>query len=292
MSAWLELRCRVPVARYAELESQLEALGVSAITTSEGDTEIFGEPGVVSDREWQVFTLTALFEANVDREAIATALKPLLDTDADLVFTLLAEKHWAEAWKEHWQPQRFANDLWVCPTWVEPPADARHVLRLDPGRAFGTGTHETTALCLDWLAEEPRLDGARVIDYGCGSGILALAAACFGASYVDAVDIDDDALLVARENIELNGYAERIRVGRPDTLLEQAADVLLANILEAPLLALAPRFARLVPHGARIALSGLLTTQVPHVLAVYGAAFSMEAPRTRGDWALLSGTRR
>lgn len=292
MSAWLELRCRVPVARYAELESQLEALGVSAITTSEGDTEIFGDPGVVSDREWQVFTLTALFEANVDREAIATALKPLLDTDADLVFTLLAEKHWAEAWKEHWQPQRFANDLWVCPTWVEPPADARHVLRLDPGRAFGTGTHETTALCLDWLAEEPRLDGARVIDYGCGSGILALAAACFGASYVDAVDIDDDALLVARENIELNGYAERIRVGRPDTLLEQAADVLLANILEAPLLALAPRFARLVPHGARIALSGLLTTQVPHVLAVYGAAFSMEAPRTRGDWALLSGTRR
>ena len=292
MSAWLELRCRVPVARYAELESQLEALGVSAITTSEGDTEIFGEPGVVSDREWQVFTLTALFEANVDREAIATALKPLLDTDADLVFTLLAEKHWAEAWKEQWQPQRFANDLWVCPTWVEPPADARHVLRLDPGRAFGTGTHETTALCLDWLAEEPRLDGARVIDYGCGSGILALAAACFGASYVDAVDIDDDALLVARENIELNGYAERIRVGRPDTLLEQAADVLLANILEAPLLALAPRFARLVPHGARIALSGLLTTQVPHVLAVYGAAFSMEAPRTRGDWALLSGTRR
>ena len=292
MSAWLELRCRVPVARYAELESQLEALGVSAITTSEGDTEIFGEPGVVSDREWQVFTLTALFEANVDREAIATALKPLLDTDADLVFTLLAEKHWAEAWKEHWQPQRFANDLWVCPTWVEPPADARHVLRLDPGRAFGTGTHETTALCLDWLAEEPRLEGARVIDYGCGSGILALAAACFGASYVDAVDIDDDALLVARENIELNGYAERIRVGRPDTLLEQAADVLLANILEAPLLALAPRFARLVPHGARIALSGLLTTQVPHVLAVYGAAFSMEAPRTRGDWALLSGTRR
>ena len=292
MSAWLELRCRVPVARYAELESQLEALGVSAITTSEGDTEIFGEPGVASDREWQVFTLTALFEANVDREAIATALKPLLDADAELVFTLLAEKHWAEAWKEHWQPQRFANDLWVCPTWVEPPADARHVLRLDPGRAFGTGTHETTALCLDWLAEEPRLDGARVIDYGCGSGILALAAACFGASYVDAVDIDDDALLVARENIELNGYAERIRVGRPDTLLEQAADVLLANILEAPLLALAPRFARLVPHGARIALSGLLTTQVPHVLAVYGAAFSMEAPRTRGDWALLSGTRR
>ena len=292
MSAWLELRCRVPAARYAEFESCLEALGASAITTSEGDTEIFGEPGVVSSHEWQVFTLTALFEGSVDREAIAAALKPLLNADADLVFTVLAEKHWAEAWKEHWQPQRFANDLWVCPTWVEPPADARHVLRLDPGRAFGTGTHETTALCLDWLAEEPRLDGARVIDYGCGSGILALAAACFGASYVDAVDIDDEALQVARENIELNGYAERIRVGRPDTLLEQAADVLLANILEAPLLALAPRFARLVPHGARIALSGLLTTQVPHVLAVYGAAFSMEAPRTRGDWALLSGTRR
>lgn len=292
MSEWLEMRCRVPAKDYLRLEAALEKLGASAITTSEGDSENFGEPGLPNDKEWQVFTLTALFEADADRAAINKRLQTILGADAAATYTVLEEQSWADSWKDHWQPQRFANDLWVCPSWCEPPAEARHVLRLDPGRAFGTGTHETTALCLDWLAAEPGLVGARVIDYGCGSGILALAAACFGASYIDAVDIDDDALEVARENIDLNGHAERIRVGRPDGVLEQAADFLIANILEAPLLALSPRFARLVPHGGRIALSGLLTTQVPHVLAAYEASFAMEAPRVRGDWALLCGTRR
>ena len=292
MSEWVELRLRAPARDYGKLEGVLEGLGASAITTSEGDTEVFGEPGVPNDREWETFTVTALFEASADRDRIIKRLTPFMKADANPVFTELAEQHWADSWKDHWQPQRFANDLWVCPTWCEPPADARHVLRLDPGRAFGTGTHETTALCLDWLAQEAGLTGARVIDYGCGSGILALAAACFGASYVDAVDIDDDALLVARENIVLNGHGERIRVGRPDHLLEQAVDILIANILEAPLLALSPRFARLVPRGGRIALSGLLTTQVPHVLAAYEASFAMEAAQVRGDWALLCGTRR
>lgn len=292
MSEWLEMRCRVPAKDYLRLEAALEKLGASAITTSEGDSEIFGEPGLPNDKEWQVFTLTALFEADADRAAINKRLQTILGADAAATYTVLEEQNWADSWKDHWQPQRFANDLWVCPSWCEPPAEARHVLRLDPGRAFGTGSHETTALCLDWLAAEPGLVGARVIDYGCGSGILALAAACFGASYIDAVDIDDDALEVARENIDLNGHAERIRVGRPDGVLEQAADFLIANILEAPLLALSPRFARLVPHGGRIALSGLLTTQVPHVLAAYEASFAMEAPRVRGDWALLCGTRR
>ena len=292
VSEWIELRCRVPATHYAKIEAMLEELGASAITTSEGDSEIFDEPGVPTDRDWQVFTLTALFDADVDRDLIIAQLSPLLGPAADASFSVLAEQNWADAWKDHWQPQRFANDLWVCPTWCEPPAEARYVLRLDPGRAFGTGSHETTALCLDWLGAETGIDGARIIDYGCGSGILALAAACFGASYVDAVDIDDDAIEVARENIELNGFADRIRVGRPDTLLTQAADALVANILEAPLLALAPRFARLVPHGGRIALSGLLTTQVPHVLAVYAATFAMDEPHLRGDWALLSGTRR
>ena len=292
MSEWLEMRCRVPAKDYLRLEVALEKLGASAITTSEGDSEIFGEPGVSNDHEWQIFTLTALFEAGVERAAINKRVTAILGADVEPTYTELEEQSWADSWKDHWQPQRFANDLWVCPTWCEPPAEARHVLRLDPGRAFGTGSHETTALCLDWLAAEPGLVGARVIDYGCGSGILALAAACFGASYIDAVDIDDDALVVARENIDLNGHAERIRVGRPDGVLEQAADVLIANILEAPLLALSPRFARLVPHGGRIALSGLLTTQVSHVLAAYEASFAMEAPRVRGDWALLCGTRR
>ena len=292
MSEWLEMRCRVPAKDYLRLEAALEKLGASAITTSEGDREIFGEPGLPNDKEWQVFTLTALFEADADRAAINQRLQTILGADAGATYTVLEDQNWADSWKDHWQPQRFANDLWVCPSWCEPPAEARHVLRLDPGRAFGTGSHETTALCLDWLAAEPGLVGARVIDYGCGSGILALAAACFGASYIDAVDIDDDALEVARENIDLNGHAERIRVGRPDSVLEQAADFLIANILEAPLLALSPRFARLVPHGGRIALSGLLTTQVPHVLAAYEASFAMEAPHVLGDWALLCGTRR
>ena len=166
------------------------------------------------------------------------------------------------------------------------------MLRIDPGRAFGTGTHETTALCLDWLTTDAALAGRQVIDFGCGSGILALAAACFGAAEVDAVDIDEDVLAVAQDNIALNGFSDRIRVATPDALTGRRADVLVANILQEPLLALAPSFATLLVPGGRLALCGLLVHQVPRVLEAYAAGFTMAPPQIRGDWALLRSEER
>ena len=289
---WIELACRIPAALYPALETALEALGAAAITAADGDTAIFAEPGVANAATWQRLSLTALFADTVDRTLIIEHTRRIVGAEIDMVFTEVVEEVWAESWKAHWQPQEFAGGLWVCPSWCTPPATARHVLRLDPGRAFGTGTHETTALCLEWLARAATLEGLRVIDYGCGSAILALAAMCFGAAGVAAVDIDDDALLVARDNIALNGYGDQITVARPETLGEGQAAVLVANILQEPLLALAPCFHALLAPGGRLALSGLLGTQVARTLEVYRSGFTMDAPQLRGDWALLSGVRR
>lgn len=292
MAGWIELACRIPATVYPALEVALQKLGAEAITSAEGDTEIFGEPGLVHDEVWKTFLLTALFADSTDRALVTRAVHAIAGPDITLVFTSLAEQVWAESWKDHWRPQAFAGGLWVCPSWCEPPAQARHVLRLDPGRAFGTGTHETTALCLDWLALTAALAGCRVIDYGCGSAILALAAVCFGAEEVAAVDIDDDALAVARDNIALNGYTLKISVARPDTLTTGRAEVLVANILQEPLLALASRFHELLVPGGRVALSGLLGSQVARVLDVYRERFTMDPPQIRGEWALVSGVRR
>lgn len=292
MPGWIELACRCPAARFPAFERALEQAGAASITTADGDTEIFGEPGMPVDVTWNAFVVTALFEDDVDRNRLVRTVHALLGTETPVRFTALAEQEWAEAWKAHWQPQAFAGDLWVVPSWCDAPAGARHVLKLDPGRAFGTGTHETTALCIDWLACEAALPRARVVDYGCGSAILALAAMAFGAARVDAVDIDDDALVVARENVLLNDRAQDIAVGRPESLPAAAADVLVANILMEPLLALAARFHALLAPGGRIAVSGLLVGQVERVLEAYRGTFTMDAPSTRGDWALLSGTRR
>lgn len=277
-------------ADFDALEARLEALGALAITLADGDTDVFGEPGRDADAAWSRFAVTALFGADTDPERLVAAVRAHCGDDTKVTVSRLAEREWDDAWRERWQPQRYAGGLCVCPTWCEPPADAHAVVRLDPGRAFGTGTHETTALCLDWLATSATVRGARVVDYGCGSGVLALAAARLGAASVCAVDIDADALEVARANAALNGLDDRVRFGSPE--VASAGDVLVANILLGPLLELAPRFATLLAGTGRLALSGLLATQCDTVLAAYGDAFTMEPPVVRGDWALLTGRRR
>jgi ribosomal protein L11 methyltransferase len=185
----------------------------------------------------------------------------------------------------------FADDLCICPSWCEPPPRMRRVLRIDPGRAFGTGTHATTALCLDWLARAPDIVGRHVIDYGCGSGILALAACACGAAPIEAIDIDCDALAVAADNARSNGMAADISFATERAARIAPCDILIANILLEPLLNLAPLFASLVRPGGRIALSGLLNTQVAQVLDAYTAAFTMLDTHTREDWVLLIGVR-
>lgn len=291
MAGWVELSCGVPAASCAAVEQVLEAAGALAITQDGGNGDLFDEPGLAPGPGWTRCTVTALFEAPADLDAVERSLRAVLGADLAIARKTVAEQAWHEVWKQTWQPQLHAGGLCVCPTWCTPPAQATRVIQLDPGGAFGTGTHETTALCLDWLAGASGVRGARVLDYGCGSGILAIAAAVLGAAHVTAVDLDADALAVARANVALNGVEAGVSLGPPESL-DGAHDILLANILLEPLLALAPRFAALLAAGGRLVLSGLLVQQVPRVLEAYGAGFTMAPPVTRGDWALVAGCRR
>ena len=184
-----------------------------------------------------------------------------------------------------------APDLWIVPSWSDPPDPDATIIQLDPGLAFGTGSHPTTALCLAWLGNGD-FDCRRVIDYGCGSGILAIAAIKLGARQVIAVDIDAQALTACRSNMRVNGISsEQIQVVPPGELEASAADLLIANILAAPLVSLAPRFAELVKPGGRILLSGILDTQLDDILLAYRPCFHLDPVGYRDEWVCISGTR-
>lgn len=286
-----EIQLEVAAGAWPALESLLEGLGALAVTQAGGDRPVFAEPGIDAEEQWSRFSVVALFGDTPDGGRVVAAVRDLLG-DREITCRPLEDQAWTEIWKSGWQPQMFAGDLCVCPSWCAPPTSARHVIRLDPGQAFGTGTHPTTALCIDWLAARAPLNGQRIVDYGCGSGILALAAAKFGADQIDAVDIDTDALRVAAENVDANDGAGVITVSTPALLEAGRADILIANILLAPLLALEREFASLLAPGGRIALSGLLATQVTDVTGAYAADFEFAPAHIRGEWALLEGQAR
>lgn len=291
MSGTFAIRFSIDDAQWPSLEELLDELGALSVTQSEGDRELFAEPGVPADAQWSCFTIEALFDGSCARDAVLIAVRAQLPRDSRLEVHDVADEDWAERWKSSWQPLEFGGGLCVCPSWCEPPATARHVIRIDPGQAFGTGTHETTALCLDWLAAAP-LGGLDVADYGCGSGVLALAAQALGARRVYAVDIDADAIATARDNVAANGAGGVVTVGPPDLLAGRVVDLLVANILLEPLLALAPRIAALVRPGGYLALSGLLTRQAETARQAYDDDFSFAATVNRGDWSLLAARRR
>lgn len=193
---------------------------------------------------------------------------------------------------DSFQPMRFGNRLWICPSWQSPPEPEAVNLFIDPGLAFGSGTHHTTAMCLTWL-DSADVAGKTLIDYGCGSGVLALAAALLDAKVVHAVDNDPQAILATRDNAQRNSIAaERIPTYLPAELPDMQADILLANILAAPLQSLAATFAQLLKPGGQLVLSGLLTTQIDDVIAAYQSWVDFAAPVIDADWVCLTGTRR
>jgi ribosomal protein L11 methyltransferase len=202
------------------------------------------------------------------------------------------DRDWEQAYRQHFKPLQCAAKLWIVPSWIEPPDPAAVNVRLDPGLAFGTGGHPTTALCLAWLGEQA-LDGLELIDYGCGSGILAIAAIKLGARRVLAVDIDPQALSASRANMEMNAIpAQRIPLCLPRDCSDDAVDLLMANILAGPLVELAPLFADRVRPGGKILLSGILNTQLKDIQSAYDEYFHMDAARERDDWVCIAGQRR
>lgn len=290
--AWLQLTI-TSFSEYIEpLSELLENFGAHALSfASETDEQIFADGS--DDRVfWEKTSVTALLDSDTDLDILLACARNRIGTDHIIGHRIesLADREWGECHKSGHGAMIYGGKLCVCPGWAQAPANVSCLIRLDPGLAFGTGSHPTTALCLDWLAAAELRD-KRLIDYGCGSGILALAAAAMGA-FCHAVDIDPQALTATRNNADGNRLADRIRITTPDQVGIESADILIANILLNPLLALADDFASLVAPGGKLLLSGILAVQAEECLAAYDRWFMMKAPVFRDEWAMLSGVRR
>ena len=290
--AWLQLFIDAGEQRLA-LEEALENIGALAITLRDGaDTPVL-EPGPGETPLWAEVELSALFPQHSDPTRIREALGKALGTAMLPAhrFEQLAERDWERSWLDDFAPMRFGQRLWILPHDhdVGDIADDAIIVRLDPGLAFGTGTHPTTALCLRWLDAHPPRD-RQVIDYGCGSGVLALAAARLGARRVLATDNDPQALVATRENARRNGLSN-IQCMEPEALADALADLVMANILAAPLLELRPHLTRLTRPGGHLLLSGMLEPQAGDVSHGYADDFRFDSPRSMNGWTLLAGQR-
>jgi ribosomal protein L11 methyltransferase len=289
---WLQFSVTAPQAQAVLLERLFENLGALSVTFGDAADEPILEPDPGEQRLWSHTRVSALFDAEQNAEAIDAALRRALPAEIapSLSLERLRDRAWERAWMDGFHPMRFGNRLWVCPSGMQVDAADALVLDLDPGLAFGTGTHPTTALCLEWLDRHPPT-GQRVLDYGCGSGILALAALRLGAIAAIGVDHDPQALEASQHNARRNGLAERLQVYLPGDEPRPPADLLLANILAAPLIELAPELARRVRPGGSILLSGILDEQAEAVAAAYRPWFELAPPARRAEWVRIDGRR-
>ena len=274
------------------MEAALLEAGALSVTLEDAGDEPLYEPDPLKPPLWSDTRLTALFAADADLDGVKAFLLAALGLRQLPAHRVepLEDRDWTREWLKDFKPMRFGQRLWVCPTGYVPPEPSAVNLLLDPGLAFGTGTHATTALCLDWL-DGATLTGLDVIDYGCGSGILAIAAARLGAKRVRAVDNDPQALIATRDNAARNGVEELIDVSAPESLPAGKADVLLANILAGPLMQLAPRLASLVKPAGALVLSGILESQEAELKAAYETYFGDFECVKREDWLRITALR-
>lgn len=267
------------------------ALSVSvedALAGTDEETPQFGEPGSPTTPLWSESRVVALFEPaeNLIGRIAAAAQAAGIDDLPEIALDEVAEQDWVRLTQSQFDPIRINERLWIVPSWHTAPDPAAINLVLDPGLAFGTGSHPTTFLCLQWLSETVR-GNETVLDYGCGSGILAIAAAKLGAGSVLGVDIDDNALIAARDNASTNQVALQLRHSRG--ALDEQFDIVVANILTNPLCVLAPLLAHRVAPGGRLALSGVLETQAQQVIDAYAPFIALRIGATHEGWVRLEG---
>ena len=276
----------------AELLPQAGALAVTMVDA--GDHALL-EPAPGETPLWPSTRVTGLFAAETDGGAVLEQLRARLAPAAlpPARLAALDDRPWELEWRKHFAPRCIDGRLWIVPSWAEPPprAAGQAVMTLDPGVAFGTGSHPSTSLCLGWLTGLD-LAGRTVVDYGCGSGILAIAAVRLGAARALAVDLDAQARAATDENAARNGVADRVQTHAPGDLPAGDADVLVANILARPLIELAPVLAALLRPGGVLALGGLLAGQAEAVARAYAPWCELAAPRRDQEWILLTGARR
>lgn len=287
---WLELSVRVSRENAPLVEALLQNEPVLALTLTDDADDPVLEPGVGETPLWPSVCVTALFEGDTPVEPITRLLSlvPGVDWPHQVNFRQFEDQQWERVWLDRFKPMRFGLGLWIVPGEAEAPPGATHILRLDPGLAFGTGTHPTTHLCLEWM-DARDFNGKRVIDYGCGSGVLGITAAIKGASSVTCVDNDPQALTATDDNALRNEVAPVIKSFAPEQFMQQTADILLANILAGPLTELAPRLSASVRPGGELVLSGILEAQAEEVKRAYSADFSDLQVKLLDGWVLLTG---
>lgn len=287
---WLQTSIDTSEAQAPLLELVFENLGALSVTLGDAGDQPLLELPPESQQLWRQTRVTALFEGDQDPKALCTELAAVLDGEliTKLRWERIEDRLWERVWLEHFKPMPFGRRLWICPQGQSVSQADGVIVQLDPGLAFGTGTHPTTALCLTWL-DGLDLRGKTVVDYGCGSGILAIAALKLGARSALAVDHDPQALEASRDNATKNGVAERLHTCLPDDTPVAQADILVANILAGPLMALAPTLADLLKPGGHFALSGILAEQQEGVTACYQPFADLQPTRSQEEWILIPG---
>jgi ribosomal protein L11 methyltransferase len=288
-----ELSLLCPEDRVDMLSDALDALDALSVSVEDADAQtpaeqaLFGEPGMPPPKDgWQRSRMVALFaQEAAAREAAALLGAQDFFEDCQLLgIQTLEDQDWVRLTQSQFAPVEVTPDFWIVPTWHEPPEQARQIIRLDPGLAFGTGTHPTTRMCLRWIAQHD-VQGQRVLDYGCGSGILAIGAAKYGATEIDAVDIDEAAVTSTELNAQANGV--QLKAGLPDKAQGQYQTVL-ANILATPLKVLAPLLCSYVAPGGHLVLAGILERQAEELKAAYVPWVALEVADTQEGWILMT----
>ncbi|MFQ2448353.1 50S ribosomal protein L11 methyltransferase [Aeromonas caviae] len=286
---WIQIRINATAKTADKVSNMLLGRGAQAVTFMDAKDVPVYEPMPGETPLWGETEVMGLFDAETDPAPTITFFQQIFGEDVGYKVEQLEDKDWVREWMDHFHPMQFGERLWICPSWRDVPnPDAVNVM-LDPGLAFGTGTHPTTALCLQWL-DGLDLAGKTVVDFGCGSGILGIAALKLGAARVIGIDIDPQAIQASRDNAERNGVADQIELYLPaDQPQDVEADVVVANILAGPLRELAPLIAGHGKAGSLMALSGVLESQALELETIYGQWFEMDPTAVKEEWCRLSG---
>ena len=291
--AWQQLTIATNRELTATVETLLENLGALSVTMTDSADQPIYEPPLNSTPLWQHVSVTGLFEEQHDLSGVEQYFKQHIDDQNSWSLSLerLEDQVWERVWLENFQPIKFGNNFWVCSTEHEVPDPNAILLRLDPGLAFGTGTHPTTALCLDWLANH-QLEKSNIIDFGCGSGILAIAGLLLGAKSAIGIDIDPQALIATTSNAEQNNVLDKIHVYGAEQYPSSPQAIVVANILAEPLISLSNDISALVKPRGHLLLSGILSEQVEQVTSAYQDAFIFCPAVIRDNWACLHAVKK
>lgn len=289
---WLQLNIITPRKLVERLEDALLESGAVSVTLQDNADQPIFEPGLGETPLWDMVRITGLYDAEINTaEAGAIAANIFGDELPEHSWELLEDKDWEREWMSNYHAIRCGERLWICPSWQQPPEPDKVNLMLDPGLAFGTGTHPTTFMCMQWIDQQD-FTGLDIVDYGCGSGILGIATLLMGANKVIGIDIDPQALLATTENAKRNNLpADAMPVFLPPRCPQVQADIMLANILAGPLAELAPTLSGLTKLGGKICLSGILAVQAESVIAAYSQWFEFDPTAHQEEWVRLTAVK-